>query len=346
MKVKCPFSTLCKYCDNYYSNICCLYKTYSESDFKTCKKIGLCPNLNLCQTAMNGNLIRMSLFNKIIPDLEDAKSIRYHVNKPFEGFNIRFIPRVDIYGENSKNQISIIKKLGIDTIAISLNRIISNKEEKIIKSGFKSNLHDKLDFDGNILLQTNIPDCYCIKIMENAKEYINNLNILKPDIITTFDANFYLDQPLFATSIQTVNILKSNLLISNINIPQIFLIPPAPEPFFKSIFEVFLKSNHKTICIPLGEFTKSKNSYALKLIKYINQQKQIANKDFEVLLISKNPDKKMIADCYSSHSWAKMKKKDDNTNIIKKMESNLKKCLKKAKTTESQKSLFDFIKKR
>ncbi len=346
MVSNCPFKDLCQFCDDYFLDICCLYKTYTQDDFKNCKKIELCPNLYLCQNAINGKLIRMSLFYNVIPSLEDIRSYEYMVKQPFKNFKKRFIPRIEVYGDKFKNQMKVIRKLELDFIAVSLADFISNIEGEILKENFRNNLHDRLDFDGKILLQTNIPDCYSIKIMENHLKYIDALNCLKPDIITTFDANFYLDQPLFINSIQIINILNANLLINKLDIPQIFLLPPAPLPLFKSIFKVFLRSNHKSICIPIAEFSKSKNSYILKIINYVNFIRETSDREFEVLLISKSPDKKLYADCYSSNTWVKGKKRNKKGDYLKNMERNLQKTIKSANKIKFQRTLFSFLKKR
>jgi hypothetical protein len=343
MDFNCPFTDLCQYCNDYFFDNCCLHKTYERKDFKKCAKIGICPNLYVCRDTINGKLSRMSLFNNIIPSLEDIKSYEYIVKKPFKKFNNRFIPRIEVFGSNFKNQMKIIKKLEIECIAVSLTNMISNKEGEILKENFKNNLHDRLGFDGKILLQTNIPDCYCIKIMENHQKYIDAINCLNPDIITTFDANFYLDQPLFINFIQIINILNANLLISELDIPQIFLLPPVPLPLFKSIFEVFLKSNHASICIPIAEFSKSKNPYFLKLLYYINHIKETSDKEFELLLLSKSPDIKMYADCYSSNTWTKIRERNTEEDYLNKMERKLQKTIQNANEMKFQKTLFSYL---
>lgn len=341
----CPFIDLCQFCNDYFLDICCLHNTNSKNDFKNCKKIGLCPNLYLCKDAINGKLSRMSLFYDIIPSLEDIKSYKYLVKKPLKNFQTRFIPRIEVYGDTFKNQMKIIKKLEVDFIAVSLADFISNIEGEILKDNFRHNLHDRLDFDGKILLQTNIPDYYCIKIMENHQKYRDALNCLDPDVITTYDTNFYLDQPLFISSIQIINLLNANSLISDIEIPQIFLLPPAPLPLFKSIFEVFLRSNHKTICLPVAEFSKSKNTYLLKILNHINLIRETTDKEFELLLLSKSPDKRICVDCYSSNTWVKGKR-NKGEDFLKKMEKNLQKNIKTANKIKFQKTLFSFFYKR
>jgi len=344
MNSNCPFKELCQICDKFIFENCCLFKTYIENDFKICKKIRLCLNLFLCEDAINGNLIRKSLFNKIIPTLDDIKSFKYNVKNPFKGFKRRFIPRIEVYGESSKNQMKIIKKLGIDFIAVSLKNLISNSENKILKKNFENNLHDILDYDGKILLLTIIPDYYCLKIIKNSQKYVEALNLLQPDVITTFDANFYLDQPLFINFIQTLNILKANLAISNLEIPQIFLLPPVPLPLFECIFEVFLQSNHKSLCIPAGEFRNPKDPHLLKIIDFINYKKDILKKKFELLLISKSPNERIYANCYLSDTWAKYKKKNKR-NGLKIMEEKLKKTIRKAERIKFQKSIFSYLRK-
>jgi len=344
MSSDCPFFDLCQFCNGYFLDNCCLYHTNSQNDFKKCKRIGLCPNLYLCKDAIRGKLTRISLFYDIIPSLEDIKSYKYSIKNPFRYLKTRFIPRIEVYGDTFKNQMKIIKKLEIDFIVVSLADFISNIEGEILKDNFRYNLHDKLDFDGKILLQTNIPDCYCIKIMQNHQKYRDALNCLKPDVITTYDANFYLDQPLFISSIQINNLLNANSLISDLEIPQIFLLPPLPMPLFKSIFEVFLKSNHQTICLPVAGFSKLKNPYLLKIFNHINLIRETSDKEFQLLLLSKSPDRRIFADCYSSNTWVKAKrnKKED---FLKKMEKNLQRNIKMANKIKFQKTLFSFFKK-
>ncbi|MFX1498371.1 MAG: hypothetical protein ACFFBH_12660 [Promethearchaeota archaeon] len=345
MHSKCVFTDLCSFCDDFFYNLCCLRSIKDQKDFKKCIKIGLCPNLNLCQDAINGKLRRTMIFHKVIPNLKDIESFDYIVKYPFSGFKTRFIPRISVYGESSKRQIEIVKNLNLNCIIVSLKEMISNRDGEILKEDFKVNLHEKFNYDGQIILQTNIPDCFCMKIINNSDEYILALKCLRPDIITTFDANFYLDQPLFVSSIQMLNILKANRFISEIDIPQIFLLPPAPIPLFKSIFDVFIKSNHQSICIPCGEFKKSDQSYLLKIIRYINHTRKIMDKNFELLLISKNPDKSLFSDCYSSNSWTKIKKGNNGQNHSDKMQSNLDRTIKKANKIRLQKSLISFIRR-
>lgn len=340
----CPFNDLCQLCNDYFLDICCLHNTHTQNDFKKCKKIGLCPNLYLCKDAISGKLNRMSLFYNIIPRLEQIRSYNYSVKKPFENFKTRFIPRIDVYGESLANQMKIINKLDIDFIAVSLKDLISNIEGEILKENFRKNLHDKLNFNGKILLQTNIPDCYCIKIMENPQKYRAAITYLGPDVITTYDSNFYLDQPIFISSIQLINLLNANSLISDIEIPQIFLLPPVPFPLFKSIFEVFLKSNHNTFCIPFAEFSKSTNPDYLKILNYIKFIRETSNRKFKMLILSKNPNKSIFADCYSSITWTKVlgNRKD---NVLEVIENNLIKNIKIANKIQFQKSLNLFLKK-
>jgi len=335
MNIKCPFINLCKSC----KGKCCLYKTFTDQDFSKCKEIGLCPNLYLCEDALVGDLEWKASCSNLIPNLEDIDNINYNVNIPFYRFKSKFIPRVEVYGKNSKEQMEVIKKLGVQTIAVSLSRMISNKENQILKKSFECNLHDRFQFEGKILLQTNIPDSYCIKIMEKYKEFKKALKILNPDIITTYDANFYTDQPIFASIIQWFNVLRANINIKDIKIPQIFLLPPISSFLFKSIFQIFLKSNHRTACVPLGDFRNSETTHILNIINVINHFREDSEKKFEILLISKSPDKRVFADCYSSNTWAKK-------NGLRKMEKELNKTIKRAKDIKFQRSLLSFFRKR
>jgi len=303
MKVDCEFVNLCGSCDINYARNCCLYSILKKGNFKLCKKNKICPNVNVCEKAVDGFLIRSSLFNRTIPTIEDISKINFSIKKPYEKFSQVFIPKIEVGRKDYEEQVEVFKELNINTIAVSLKRLLSNKINFLIKESYLKDLHEIVKFDGKIMLITTVHDYNCIKLMNNIDQYLNELKILKPDIITTFDANFYLDQPLFITAFQTFNILKANEKIKDVDIAQVAMIPPSPKQFFKPTLETFLNINYKTICIPFAELNKEKNSYRDIIIKKIQEVKSMKNYNFEYLLLSTTPTSKYFADCYSTLSW-------------------------------------------
>lgn len=303
MVLDCKYVNLCTKCDISLQKKCCLYSRIEKGNFNLCKKLKICPNLIVCEKAVDGTLSRSSLFNKIIPTVEDISKIDFTIKNPYEKFSQDFIPRIELSRKDYEEQIEVFKELNINTIAVSLKRLLSNKLNLIIKESFLKDLHQIFKFDGEILLITTVHDYHCIKLMNNIEQYVNDLKILNPDIITTFDANFYLDQPLFITATQTLNILKANEVIKDLDIAQVGLVPPSPKQFFKTTLEAFLNLNYKTICIPFAELNKEKNSHRDFILNTIQEIKSMRNDDFEYLLLSTSPTKKYYADCYSSPSW-------------------------------------------
>ncbi|MEJ2250024.1 MAG: hypothetical protein P8Y97_10230, partial [Candidatus Lokiarchaeota archaeon] len=303
MNVDCKFVNLCGTCDINYARNCCLYSILKKGNFKLCMKNNICPNVKVCEKAVDGSLIRSSLFNRIIPTIEDISEINFTIKKPYEKFSQAFIPRIEIGRKDYEEQVEVFNILNINTIAVSLRRLLSRKIKYLIKKSYLKDLHETVKFDGKIMLITTVHDYYCIKLMNKIDQYLDELKILNPDIITTFDANFYLDQPLFITAIQTFNILKANEKIKDVDIAQVAIIPPSPKQFFKPTLETFLNINYKTICIPLAELNKEKNKYRDIIIKEIKKFKSMKNYNFEYLLLSTSPSSKYFADCYSTLSW-------------------------------------------
>lgn len=194
-ELECKFVNLCEGCDTNQANYCCLNLKIKKGNFYLCKKYKVCPNLTACKMAVDGSLSRSSLFNRIIPSVEDISQIDFSIKKPYEKFSQTFIPRIEVSNKDYKEEIEVFKELNIQTIAVNLKCLLSNKLNLIIKDSFLKDLHEIIKFEGEIMLLTTVHDYHCMKLMDNIEHYINDLEILNPDIITTFDANFYLDQP-------------------------------------------------------------------------------------------------------------------------------------------------------
>lgn len=331
MKV-CPFRELCNYCNFEIQDICCMYETYRNGNFKICREKKVCPNYIICRDIINGNLKRKQIFYNVIPSLKELANIDYSVRHPLENFKESFIPRIEINRSDLLDQTKVIKDLGFNMIAISLNKLMSEKKEQLIKESYLENLHEKFNFHEKILLLTNIHDYYCIKIMKNIDQFIEELEKMKIDIITSLDANFYLDQPLVATLIQLKNLIDANNKLNKSNLELVGLIPPLNYQLFKFLVKKFITMGYKTICIPLAQLNKSKDSYRLKIVNFIQQYK-IKN-NFELLLISTAPKRKMRADCYSTKSWVLSK------NHLS-WKNKLKRYRRVAKEIRGQRSLFD-----
>lgn len=335
----CPLYYLCRYCQSGIRRVCCLFNSIILKGLKFCENYSCC-NYFHCNNALNGYILPEYIPTKII-----LKKIHYSVKKPCNSFSSHFIPSFDISPiQKAKEQIEIIKKVNLDAISLRLSSIISNSPKKIIKDNYRVDLHQLLDFEGKIMLTTNIRDSICEKLLNNVDKFIEELIILKPDIITTFDANFYIDQPLFITLYQMFRILKANERLKDLDIYQIFLAPPLVYPFFEIMIELALKLNYKAIGIPLLEINRDRlKRYRSDLINSLNWFKMKNN--FKSMLISTNPNSKLLVDCFSSQSWVKIKNGKNLTKKIKiiKWEKRLRECVTKSKNAYFQQQILRWI---
>ena len=135
--------------------------------------------------------------------------------------------------------------------------IISEKEGRIIKKNYDGDLHNIIGFNGKIVLLTNIFDYLCEKLLRNIDDYILALESIRPDIITTFDTNFYINQPLFISAYQINRIFEANKKLDDLGILQIGLVPPSP--YLEKSLENMLKSNYKVIGIPMSEINRDRD---------------------------------------------------------------------------------------
>lgn len=339
-KVKvCPLDFLCRYCRPDFMRICCLFNNVLRIGLGRCNNIQ-CSNNNDCNDAFTGLILP-----EYIPTIRDYAKIHYNVKRVCKGFRNHFLPTIDISPiKKAQNQINIVRKVELDAISISLSRLISSNKNKIIKDNYKVNLHDLLDFDGKIMLTSNIRDNLCEKLLNHSNRYIEELKILKPDIITTFDANFYIDQPLFITLYQMYRILKANEALGRIGIEQVCLIPPMVHPFFEIMIEKALQLNYKVLGVPLLEINRERiYRYRDNLINSLNWFKK--KKKFKSLLISTNPNSLLLVDYFSSQTWVKIKnvKTITKEERARKLERRLRESVTKSKNAYYQQNIRRYI---
>lgn len=352
---KCIYDDLCRYCSPYYRINCCLFKKIIKSPvnskrviFEKCNSKRCINSLDCCDI-VNERILgkEKKIFNEDIPKKSHILSNNYTLNKHFQGFKQNFIPRIDVNSpRNREAQIKLIKKAKLDYLAISLQDLLSYDESLIIKSNYLQDLHKLLEYDGKILLLSNILDFFCEKLLkkENTLSLIEELKILKPDVMTTLDANFYLGQPLFITLFQLSRVIQANKLLNNSKIYLVGLIPPIPL-IFKDLLTYMLKLGHKTVCVPLLEVNKYKNiKLRDKTVGYLNDFKQKFSFDF--LLISTNPYVKTYVDCFSSQTWLKKNVTSFEFNEkVKIWKKNLNESIRKAKLAAKQNIIYKYLKR-
>lgn len=313
---ECRLFDLCRYCTSSFYNECCLVYNLKHKDFP--KNCGDCYNKKRCKRA-NGDRISI----KGIPDFTAIDNLQYRVRNPIYGLQQNYIPKIDIDSPNLRaEQIRIIRSCKINILNVSLQKMMASTKDELIKKKYLLDLHKFLDFHGKILLTTNIKDKFCDKIMQNIPKFIEQVNLMNVDIMTTLDANFYWDQPLFITLLKLKQITIANRLIQDINCSQIGLVPPMIPFFTKKYIQFMLNSNFKVIGIPMQEINKdNERGFKSKIFHLANSLKTF-NK-FKLLLISTSPTKinprnLIFSDYYTSLSWTMIK----NSKLLSKENIN------------------------
>lgn len=277
--------------------------------------------------------------NRVLNDSYLPKVEKYFdnirpINHPLQKLDDYFIPRIEVRTRKSlKNQIKIVNKCKINTISVSLQDLLSPNNPRSIKSNFAQDLHHLFDFHKKIILSLNIRDKLCKFLLEHLEIIPKIFKILNPDITTTLDANFYIDQPFFITALQLNKILKGNIIIERLKIQKIGLVPPSMSPFFEITLLSILKRNYSVVAIPLLEINKYSrvihNIFREGLMKQI--YKIQSKLKFKFLLISTNPSKKLYPDYFSGLSWW-IPSKNNQKRILHKSQQKLEKYSTKNKT--------------
>ena len=124
----------------------------------------------------------------------------------------------------------------------------------------------------------------------DRSEFVEQVKMMNVDIITTIDANFYWNQPLFITLLRLKDITIANRNINKISCSQIGLIPPMIPILTKNYIDFMLKAGFKIIGIPMQEINKDKEMGIKSNIFHVaNSFKKYKN--FKILLISTSPTK-------------------------------------------------------
>ena len=335
--INCGFLGLCGVCINSCIINCCLLRRINcEIPPIACEMIN-CISLDDCEKAIRGDLI-----TEDIPKINDFSGKQRKVRTPLNKFNVNYYPILQIESKKTlSEQLKLIKKLDFPAIVISLQKLVSPVEECCIKKIYYRDLHDFLDYDGEIVLTTNIQNRYCKILMDKSENIPEMLKTLNPDVITTLDADFYLNHPTFIQLLQLDKIFKTNDQISAVNIKQIGLVPPIPEPLFGIALLSQLMKNHKTIAIPFQEFNRHRFEKRRNKLTAKQFQRRIISYclsyyskfKFKYILLSTSPSKGIYANSFSSMSWL------SKTGDWEKREKNLKNYRRKAKIYQPESNL-------
>lgn len=344
-QTKCDLEDICINCNIQYNNECCYFNEKFKGQKKYCGNCissGDCNNLK----TITPNL---EILEKIIRGIK-FPAFKIHIPK----INIKYIPKID-FGSSStiKEQLIELKRNGCDAIAISLADLVFFSKENFgkLKPNSNKGIHTIINFNGIIILTTNFDDDLCNFYLHHPKIFLGIITILKPDILTSVDANFYFTLPRAIINLQFARIMELNIKLVHLKIPIIGLIPPHLDCVDRSI-EIFYKLGLEMIGLPFLELGKLWNIkenrvYAKRLNRKMNSHPLI--EDFATIGISTSRFKDLNFDFYLSKSWliiestsynSKLQRRENQASKFKRL---LDQANKKYDIKKKQKKIVEYL---
>ena len=236
------------------------------------------------------------------------------MKSPSIRYRSRYIPQVPVTGD-LRRAVRLVKNAQAPTITVSLNDFFTPNGDlnKHFDKARSRKLHGYLDYDGEILLSTDIKDFLCDIL--SPDKYVHIVNTLQPDYVTTFDTYCYDDQPSFITQMKMVEALrKTCAAVGRVNAGVVGLALGPPNALFEWYSHCLVRAGAKNLAIPCYEQRvrgrKTKHVHAIsRRINFLRS----SFPDTRIILLSVGPSrawKVFSADYYSSLSWFMVKEKD------------------------------------
>lgn len=326
----CPNEEYCLIC-SFNERYKCCYWRYLKGEVECSKK---CECRRLCRSRPDIKIKALRVNLTEIPDF--VKSKRFQ--KTCNGFSDLFIPEIKPYRGELKEAINSVKKADVKSLTISLLHFITPKgrfNKRFYRVKRAGGLHSFLNFDGKIILTTDIPNILCDRI--DADRLCLYVESLKPDCITTFDTYYHDDQPTFITQIKMYETLEKTVRLSDkIKSPVIGLAIGPSNKLFEWYARCLVKLGCNLLAIPCFESRSrgSKKAGLGKIAERIQMIKSI-HPDIQILLLSCSPSYPKVygANYYSSYaSWWMV----DGENSFKKRVEKLKKYKRDAERYSKQ----------
>jgi len=302
----CPNSRLCFVC----SKQACCYHKYLEGEIN-CRHTCICRPL--CKSSANKREKAIEIDFNEIPEFVKVGRIK----NPCIGIpaSSRYIPQIPVRLREAKNALKLVDEAELDAIAISLGDFFTPNGDfnKYYREAKIRKLHNYLDYDGYILLTTDIKDFLCDQL--SRSKLIDMIYSLEPNGVTTYDTYCYDDQPSFVTQIKMVEALKGTReTFDELNTEAIGLAIGPPNKLFEWYSSCLVEMGGKVLAIPCYEVrVRGKKQERVGPISHRIKFLRDNFPSAEIILLSVSASrafKVFSADYYSSLTWFIVKEKN------------------------------------
>ena len=329
LEFHCDMRSLCKSCVLCRAPFQCCYQefllTERECNFGKCFFTPYCPHANL------------KSFQKkeatLIEALERIGTLRFQ--KPAVSLPSHFIPEIIPKSKDQQKSLAIVKDIGAPVTAVSLQNFFRGVHEtSSLGKARRIGLHEFFDYDGRILLTTDVKDRLCDHFLENLNYFKGIIEQLAPDYLTTFDTYTYSNIPASIARVKTLEATAALYHLIDLDCKIIGLaLGATPDQVYNHV-ELLTKLGYKIVAHPVYEFRKKADTDSIRWRIWLSRKLGA-----KVLLLSCSPGftyrMRLYSDYYSTWSWfSSVSSKDRNAH--KKRRVKLVQMIKLAKKCSEQ----------
>jgi hypothetical protein len=249
-----------------------------------------------------------------------------------------FIPEIIPRSKDQQESLTIVKDVGVPAVAVSLQNFFRGLHEtSSLGKAKRIGLHEFFDYDGKILLTTDVKDRLCDHFVENLSYFKGIIERLAPDYLTTFDTYTYSNIPASIARVKTLEAITASYQLMGLDSKIIGLaLGATPDQVYNHV-ELLTKLGFRIIAHPVYEFRKKADTDSIRWRIWLSRRLGA-----KVLLLSCSPGftsrMRLYSDYYSTWSWFSSVSSRDR-NAHKKRRVKLMRMIKLAKKCSEQAKL-------
>jgi hypothetical protein len=215
----------------------------------------------------------------------------------------RFIPEVKLANRDRKNSLDVIQRVKLPIIAVSLSEFFDGTRKlRRLYRAESLGLNRYLEYDGQVLLTTDVPDTLCEYFLKRPGELRRTVERLGPSFVTTPDTSCYHNLP---ATISLYNIDRAIIATAQLADTQALVIGLALGSNSIQLLDhvgVLREIGCNIIALPLYEFRRS-GQYGLARHR-VQLLRSVPGTPILALSCTPWRGKRLIlANYYSSWSW-------------------------------------------
>jgi hypothetical protein len=273
-----------------------------------------CLNADACSSGYPGGVFEANSGNlmSIIDECDGLQLHQDHVILP------GYIASLDQgHFSNWEYEIGVLDAANISTVNVTPKVMFSSGNDLVLQPEFQADIHDYLEYEGDVFFSLNVPDRICIKIIDKPQQAVAAFETINADILTGFDADFYADTPIALVIQRLMACYRANLYLSDLGKPIIPIYYPTLPHFF-SIQDKYLDAvKARYVAFPLFNIYNINRDPRLKKLRalLIDHAMGLARtRGIIPVFLNSSPRLELrgMVYCCSSHTWRVYPKSDKN----------------------------------